>query len=79
MRNTSTAVTPAQTDYVRALQRKLRLPNRMLDDHRARRFGGPFAELDRRQASALLDELVTWEALPAEMQITLGQQALPGL
>ena len=71
--------TPKQTDYVRGLQRKLRLPDRMLDDHCTRRFGVPFRDLDRAQVSALLDELIGWQAIPAELQVAQGQTRLPGL
>lgn len=76
--NDSTVTTP-QTEYVRALQRRLRLPDRMLDDWCVQRFGVPFAGIDRRQASALIDELKEWQALPAELMRAQGQLDLMGM
>lgn len=70
--------TPAQLDYVRGLQRRLRLPDRMLDEHCRGRFRKPLAELSRREMSDLLDEMIGWEALPANLQRAMGQRDLPG-
>lgn len=69
--------TEKQTDYVRALQRRLRLPDRMLDDHCVKKHRKPFARLDRSEVSALIDELIAWESLPADMQRSMGQLDLP--
>lgn len=71
-------VTEAQVDYVRSIQRRLRLPNRLLDAHCEGRFGAAFAGLDRAQASALIDEMKGWEALPAGLRRAMGQRDLPG-
>lgn len=71
--------TPAQTDFVRALQKQLRLPNFLLDQHCQTRWRRPFAELTRREVSELLDELQAWKAIPADLQRAMGQQDLPGL
>lgn len=70
--------TPAQTDYVRGLQRGLHLPHRMLDGHCIARFGRPLAGLDRAEVSALIDELKGWQAIPAQLQREMGQRDLPG-
>jgi hypothetical protein len=44
----ATPPTEAQTNYVRGIQKRLHLPDRMLDDHCMTRFRAPFAQLDRR-------------------------------
>lgn len=49
--------TEKQTTYARSLQRRLHLPDRMLDDHCASRFGAAFRHLNRAQVSTLLDDL----------------------
>ncbi len=65
--------TQPQIDYVRGLQHRLRLTSPMLDAHCTTRFGRSFAELDRGQASALIDELTTWVDVPANLQRAFGQ------
>lgn len=65
--------TKPQITYVRALQRRLRLPDRTLDQYCTERFGRPFADLDRDQASVLLDEMVGWEDVPASLKRAMGQ------
>lgn len=65
--------TEPQITYVRSLQRRLHLPDPLLDDHCLRRFNARFAHLDRQQVSDLLDEMIGWETLPAAMQRALGQ------
>lgn len=68
--------TTRQHDFVQALQRKLALSDAALDAHCGQRFGSPYAELDRTQVSALLDELQRWEAVPAELKRAMGQMDL---
>jgi hypothetical protein len=69
----SQSPTAKQVDYVRGIQRKLHIPDRLLDDHCTTRFHAPFAELDRAQVSDLLDEMIQWETLPAELLRARGQ------
>lgn len=69
----------AQLNYIKALQRRLHLPDRMLSDHCVTRFGKTFDRLNRTQTSLLLDEMISWEQLPADMQRAKGQQDLPGM
>lgn len=71
--------TEKQVDFVRALQRQLHLPDALLDRHCTESFGGAFASLNRSQMSALIDELLTWKAVPAHLQRMRGQQDLPGM
>jgi hypothetical protein len=71
-------VTQRQIDYVRALQKDLHLPNRFLDSHCQERFSCPFAGIDRRQCSDLIDDLKRWTELPVEYQRAKGQVDLPG-
>jgi|GEM_PF-6241628 len=66
-------VTEKQVAFVRALQRQHRLPDRMLDSHCEATFGAPFAGLDRGQVSALIDEMVSWQAVPADLMRAQGQ------
>lgn len=75
------APSEAQVKYVRALQRKLHLSDRLLDGYCEHdRFGRRFADLERSQVSQLIDEMVGWEgALPAALIRRKGQQDLPGL
>jgi hypothetical protein len=68
--------TEKQIAYVRALQHHLRLPDRMLDDHAVKTFGAPFAGLSRGQVSTLIDTLVGWEGIPADLQRAAGQMDL---
>lgn len=68
--------TERQVSYIRALQHRLRLPDRMLDDHCVATFGQKFASLNRGQASDLIDQLAKWEAVPADLQRMQGQQDL---
>ncbi len=70
--------TTLQVDYVRSLQRRLRLPDRLLDKHCVTRFDSPFSALTRAQVSSLLDELIGWQDIPADMRRAQGQQDLPG-
>jgi hypothetical protein len=71
--------TTKQDDHVRALQRKLRLPNALLDNHCIARFGAAYAALDRRTVSELIDEMIGWESLPADLARAKGQADLPGI
>lgn len=69
----------AQLAYVTALKEQLRLTTPLLDRHCCDTFGRPFAKLDRRQMSKLIDELKDWKAVPAHLQKLAGQQELVGL
>jgi len=71
--------TEPQMNYVRGLQRQLHLPDHLLDTHCQTTYGQPFAALDRRQVSLLIDEMKHWTAIPADLQRALGQRDLPGL
>lgn len=71
-------VTALQTDFARGLQRRLHLSNHLLDAHCVARFNRPFAELDRADCSALIDELQEWTAIPAEVMREAGQLDLKG-
>ncbi len=68
--------TEKQVAFVRALQRQHRLPDRMLDSHCEATFGAPFAALSRTQVSALIDEMVGWQAVPADLLRAQGQMDL---
>lgn len=70
--------TDAQITYVHDMQKRLHLPDRVLDGHATQRFGVPVEMLDRMQTSQLLDELIGWEDLPADLQRAKGQIDLPG-
>jgi len=51
---------PEQVSYVRGLQKRLHLPNAILDNHCVEKFRKPFAQLDRREmvATPRTDDLV---------------------
>ena len=74
----TTSSSKLQIEFVRELQQQLHLKNDALDVHCRRRFGRPFAGIDMRQCSALIDELKGWKAIPAELQRAMGQTDLPG-
>lgn len=71
-------VTAPQRDYVEGLRKRLNLPNRMLDSHCIACFGCPFAELDRADMSALIDEMKGWTTIPAQLEREAGQLDLVG-
>ncbi len=75
---TGQPVTEKQANYIAALQRGLSLPKLLLDNHCIQRFKRPFVQIDRAQASALIEEMLTWQQLPAEFQRAKGQLDLPG-
>lgn len=62
-----------QLSYVAGIQRRLHLPDALLDNYCVGRFGRRLAELTRREVSELLDEMVQWEQLPAALQRAKGQ------
>ena len=68
-----------QISYVRALQKKLHLPNALLDGHCVEKFRKPFAQLDRRETSLLLEEMISWEQLPVDLMRAKGQMDLFGM
>jgi hypothetical protein len=68
-----TEPTDKQLAYIRILQTKLRLTDAMLDLHCRNRFGVPFAACSRERASALIDQLSNWKAVPADLQRAMGQ------
>ena len=70
--------TEPQLAYITALQSRIRITDGILDRICADRFGRPFARIDKRQATALLDELIAWKTLPAVYQRAMGQTDLPG-
>lgn len=69
-------ITQPQADYIRGLQKRLHLSDRLLDAHCQSRFGSERSELDRRQASSLIDEMAGWQSVPAELQRQAGQMEL---
>lgn len=67
-----------QADYVKDLQRKLKIPSPILDRICCDRFGTPFASIDKRSCTRLLNEMIGWKEAPAEYRRAMGQQDLPG-
>ena len=70
---------PEQIEYVRGLQKRLHLPNAILDNHCVAKFRNPFAQLDRRETSQLLEQMISWEQLPADLMRAKGQIDLFGM
>lgn len=68
--------TEPQTRFVRALQHRLHLPDRLLNDYCVQRFETPFSKLNRQQVSSLLDEMKEWQEIPADLQRLRGQMDL---
>jgi hypothetical protein len=69
---------PDQLKFVESLRKQHRLPKPLLDNFCVERFRRPLAELDKRQVSALLDEMIDWKQIPAQLQRAMGQRDLPG-
>lgn len=70
---------PEQIAFARGLQKRLHLPDALLENHCVERFRKPFARLDRREMSALLEQLIGWEALPPDLMRAKGQLDLFGM
>jgi hypothetical protein len=70
--------TEPQVAYVRALQRKLSLPDALLDRLCYDTYGRAFASLDVRLCSALINQMKEWEQLPADLMRAKGQMDLFG-
>jgi len=70
--------TEAMVNYVRVLQKKHHLPNDLLDNHCIERFGLAFSKLAFRQVSELIDEMIEWGSLPADLMRAKGQLDLFG-
>lgn len=68
--------TTPQIDYVRSLQKQLHLPDAILDNHCISTFGAEFAQLDRHAVSRLIDQMIQWEQLPADLMRAKGQRDL---
>ena len=62
-----------QTNYVRVLQKRLHLPDALLDTHCIGKYGAAFDGLDKSRVSDLIDEMLGWEAIPAGLQRERGQ------
>lgn len=73
-----TGPTDRQVGFVRVLQRKLHLPDTLLDNHTIATYGAPFAAITVAQCSELIDTLLAWEQVPAELQRLTGQLDLFG-
>jgi hypothetical protein len=65
-----------QLAYVESIQKRLHLPDALLDNHCQQRFRKPFRALSRSECSDLLDEMIGWESLPADFQRAKGQRDL---
>ena len=75
-------MTDAQEEFIGALRRRLHLNERQLENHVLRFFGCGLMEMDKRSASALIDELLRWAeggGIPAEIQREAGQLDMPGM
>lgn len=71
-------ITEPQQDYVRALCKKLSLPERLLDDHTIKTFGKRWRQLTVSEGRQLLDEMIGWQRLPVEFERAKGQTTMPG-
>ena len=75
----SYAPTTKQIDFVFALQKRHRLTDDQLNQLCDTRFGRIFNMIDRGQMSTLIDEMLAWQTVPAELQRIAGQIDLPGM
>ena len=67
-----------QLALVRELRQKLGLGQEALNELSRKQFGQPYLNLDRKQVSALIDQMLKWEKLPADLQRAQGQLDLLG-
>lgn len=74
----STPKSQPQIDFVRSLQRRLHLPDDVLNQHCQRIYGAQFDQLDRPQTTQLLTAMASWGQLPAELMRAKGQLDLMG-
>lgn len=65
--------TDKQIAYVRGMQRRLHLTNALLDNHCQQQWAAPFAELPKDLVSRLIDEMVQWDRIPAQLLREAGQ------
>lgn len=65
--------TEKQLAFVEALRTKLRLPKDLLDNHCVTTYRMPLKDLDKARVSRLIDELLGWEAIPADLERRRGQ------
>lgn len=66
-----------QVDYVHGLRKKLRMTMPTLEGHCQRKYESPFASLDRAQVSSLIEEMLGWVDVPANLLRDQGQMDLP--
>ena len=71
--------TEPQREFMAILQKRLSIPDDVLDRYCRKTFGCPLVRLRVGQASELLDAMQEWKVAPAEIQRMKGQVDLPGL
>jgi len=74
--------TDAQNDFIEGLRKQLHISRALLSSHTQRAYGHPVEALTKRDASLLIDEMLSWreggKGLPADLQRAAGQADLPG-
>ena len=75
----SHAPTQKQVDFVHGLVRDLHASDVLLDYHCKKRFGCVFRDLDRKQCSDLIEDLIKWRNVLDDFRRANGQIDLPGL
>lgn len=77
--NHDLSITDAQFAYIHDLAERLHLSPKLIDTYASTRFGTPVKKLSRAEASALLEEMIAWKEIPAQLQRSMGQRDLPGM
>lgn len=70
--------TERQAAYVRGMQKRLHLSDRLLDTWCQDRYGRVFGALAVSQCSALIDQMKDWESIPPELMRLTGQMDMFG-
>lgn len=66
-------MTAKQHNLIRIKQRELSLPDDILDAYCRQQFNAGFEAIDIRQASELIERMLAWKTLPAELMRLKGQ------
>ena len=74
----STEATERQVAYVRGMQKRLQLSDRLLDAWCERQFGVAFGALTIGDCRTLIDQMTNWASIPAELMRLTGQMDMFG-
>lgn len=73
-------MTDPQADYIETNRKRLRIDRAVFDQWAQERYGVPIAQLDKAQASDVLDRLIAAETVPVDILKVAGieKPVMPG-